>query len=182
MGLGRWHGSLVSSAVLSMRTAREGGDVARFDGLWKTALLDRAAVGERQALQDRAAAGERKPYGTERPFCLSAECFLAESSTGSLQGIGSGCRRATGPTGQNGCRQATVPTVGAAAHSLQPPSQSAGTSGSPTGRSSGNGTNSRIFVHRGVKSLFTSPERQSVISPAASGYFSMTRLKEKSGL
>lgn len=42
-------------------------------------------------------------------------------------------------------------------------------SGSPYGRSSGNGTNSRTRLQSWVKSLFTSPERQSVISPAASG-------------
>ena len=34
--------------------------------------------------------------------------------------------------------------------------------------------------HKLLKSLSTSPERQSVISPAASGYLSMTRLNENS--
>jgi len=53
--------------------------------------------------------------------------------------------------------------------------------GSPSGRFSGNGTNSRNFSHSGSKSLFTSPLRQSVISPAASGYLSMTFLKENCG-
>src|ERR1700733_14190356 len=54
--------------------------------------------------------------------------------------------------------------------------------GCPTGKSSGSGTNSEIHFQSCVKSLFTSPERQSVISPAASGYFLMTLPKEKSGL
>ena len=53
-------------------------------------------------------------------------------------------------------------------------------SGVPTDKSSGNVTNSESFFHQLLKSLSTSPERQSVISPAASGYLSMTRLNENS--
>src|SRR4051812_30197455 len=43
-------------------------------------------------------------------------------------------------------------------------------SGFPYGKSSGTGQNSRIAFHNLEKSLFTSPDKQSVISPASSGY------------
>jgi hypothetical protein len=43
-------------------------------------------------------------------------------------------------------------------------------SGSPRGRAAGRGTNSSIWRHSSEKSLLTSPLRQSVIEPTASGY------------
>src|SRR6185437_5876853 len=53
--------------------------------------------------------------------------------------------------------------------------------GRPYGKGAGTSANSLIAVHRRVKSLFTSPLRQSVMSPARSGYLSVNSRKLKSG-
>src|SRR6266850_331078 len=53
--------------------------------------------------------------------------------------------------------------------------------GPPNGISSGSATNSSILLQSCEKSLFTSPERQSVTSPAASGYLSVKARKLNSG-